>query len=306
MAARKQQRRCTESIRRPGDYVQNMVLLTLLTIWPSVAVGQLFPVPVPGGAHAARAPSLLRPDGGHLPTLPSISPTVLPTMNVDADSDYEDAIGQMINLFYPSKRNKHICLPPALIALLKSDADFEYDASLLHVLDSVQPGFRDAMLRQYVLAVCPPYFAISQPDPADWADVPWDLAPSLQSLIDEFRGCENVTHLHLAAWAADVPLAYECIRLGTNVNCCHSRGRTPLYLAVTEVVRHHHWRPDATGEVSPTTAASETAAAHCQSSARAARRPAPHGARGHALTGCVGLVFPRRRISGAFRSARCT
>lgn len=239
-------------MRRPGDYVQNMVLLTLLTTWHSVAVGQLFPVPVPRRAHAA-GPSFLVRVISHRSHR---SPHVLPTMNVDADSDYEDATGQMINLLYPSKRNKHICLPPALIALLKSDADFEYDASLLHVLDSVQPGFRDAMLRQYVLAACPPYFAISQPDPADWADVPRDLAPPLQSLIDEFRGCENVTHLHLAARTADVPLAYECIRLGTNVNCCDSRGRTPLYLAVTEVVKHHHRRPDATGEVAAATAAS--------------------------------------------------
>lgn len=139
-----------------------------------------------------------------------------------------------INLLYHSKRNKHICLPPALVTLLKSDEDFGYDESLMHLLDSMLPGSRAAMLRQYILAAEPPYIPFDRPDPSKVGNIARELV-----LPDEFAGCSSVVHLHLAAWSADVPLVYECIRLGTDVNCRDSRGRTPLYFAVAESAKLH-------------------------------------------------------------------
>ncbi|KAF9803690.1 hypothetical protein IEO21_09586 [Rhodonia placenta] len=56
---------------------------------------------------------------------------------------------------------------------------------------------------------------------------------------------DHSSFLHLAVMMTDVPMAYECIRLGIMVNCQDARGRTPLLFTLVLVLdaMEAFWKP---------------------------------------------------------------
>ncbi|CAL1717150.1 unnamed protein product [Somion occarium] len=61
--------------------------------------------------------------------------------------------------------------------------------------------------------------------------------------INRFEPGDGRNRSHLAARNGDVPLAYECIRMGVNLDVTDNIGMTPLYLAC-EVIRAMTWELD--------------------------------------------------------------
>lgn len=138
-------------------------------------------------------------------------------------------INAFTTLHEPPYRNKHICLPHALITMLKSDSDVQFESSLIHHPEYLSLGLWDATsMRHYAHGTGPLYTSL----PHDDASHRFSQEQLHDMAVTLFEGRSNITLLHLAVWLADVPLVYECIRLGTDVNCRDSQGRTPLHLTV--------------------------------------------------------------------------
>lgn len=129
------------------------------------------------------------------------------------------------------KRNKHICLPQALLEELRSDSDLGFAQSMVHTLDEMDLGTRDTLIKCYVLGKGDQLLHLGDS---------WDEDEGEWSLKRQFHPGSNSTYLHLAARLADVPLVYECIRLGVDVNSRDVKGQTPLHYVAQEVIRFHH------------------------------------------------------------------
>ncbi|KAH9928402.1 uncharacterized protein B0H18DRAFT_1001147, partial [Fomitopsis serialis] len=110
------------------------------------------------------------------------------------------------------KRNKHIALPQALLDELKSDPDLGFDRSIIHHIDDMSLGTRDALLKCYVLGEGDHYVNTGE----SWEDEDGDW-----SLSKQFYPGSNSTYLHFAARLGDVPSVYECIRLGVDATRFH-------------------------------------------------------------------------------------
>ncbi|KZT67433.1 hypothetical protein DAEQUDRAFT_767166 [Daedalea quercina L-15889] len=131
-----------------------------------------------------------------------------------------------------TKKNRHICLPRIVLDDLKSDPDLGFERSMVHTLDETSAGTRDALIRCYVLGEGEEKVLLDESwDEDDEGE--WSMRRQL------YAGSES-TYLHFAARLADVPLVYECIRLGVDVNCQDVKGNTPLHCVVQEVARFHH------------------------------------------------------------------
>lgn len=88
-------------------------------------------------------------------------------------------------------------------------------------------GIRDALLKQ---GVDERWQAFFQTDISNHPQIPLDSL-----LAKEYATGSGQTLLHYAASFWDLPLAYECVRLGANINARSTSGLTPLMAAVCSV-----------------------------------------------------------------------
>lgn len=116
-------------------------------------------------------------------------------------------------------------LPRHLIEDLKNDPIADFKTSMVHSPDTEQ--FRLMIISQRNHPHVPVGFPI---EPELLASVAFDddIIPSLSKWERE----DHKSNLHLAAVGLDIPMVYECLRMGINPSYKDSCGVTPLYLAL--------------------------------------------------------------------------
>ncbi|PSR82006.1 hypothetical protein PHLCEN_2v6181 [Hermanssonia centrifuga] len=133
---------------------------------------------------------------------------------------------------YPTQieHQGHPFLPTHLLDSFDSDPPLSSWVSIIHTKSLEK--FRFEVIAQRIhcnagiqtsAVECPPLIA---------SRVPKEITESLY----RFRSGDGKTFLHLAATSGDVPLAYEIIRMGADVDFKDKEGVTPLFLASEQFV----------------------------------------------------------------------
>lgn len=125
----------------------------------------------------------------------------------------------------PSNNSRyHPCLPQKLLDEFKTDPLITAKPS--NIYNEQFEQFRIKVLSQKSSCEIEVLLEDSQPKPSRSS-----LDPRVFGKIDLFTKGQNRTCLHMAAKRADIPLAYECIRIGTAINFKDKDGITALLLA---------------------------------------------------------------------------
>ncbi|GBE87914.1 hypothetical protein SCP_1201390 [Sparassis crispa] len=116
-----------------------------------------------------------------------------------------------------SLTESHPCLPAKLLDSFKSDPLI---GSNTIIYDKAIETFRASVITSEVVLR---------------AEALYKSPPAALTRGLTVKGMEGASYLHLAVARGDIPLTYECLRLGVGVDISDMCGRTPLLLA-TEMI----------------------------------------------------------------------
>ncbi|KAH6914952.1 hypothetical protein BKA70DRAFT_560508 [Coprinopsis sp. MPI-PUGE-AT-0042] len=140
----------------------------------------------------------------------------------------------------PSSKQVHPCLPEEFIRNLKNDPSALFERS--YILEPQLETFRTEALKlgkDRTPMEIP--LVMERPDISFFRSIFRNFPPAFQQLenmnheCDSFLQEDNKTFLHLAAGKGDVPLAYEMVRMGTNLEHKDRNGATALFIAALKI-----------------------------------------------------------------------
>ncbi|KAH6914955.1 hypothetical protein BKA70DRAFT_1419910 [Coprinopsis sp. MPI-PUGE-AT-0042] len=137
----------------------------------------------------------------------------------------------------PSSKPVHPCLPEEFIRQLKDDPSTLFESS--YILEARFEKFRrEALLLGKDRTPIDIPMVMERPEAASFRAVIGLFPPALKQLqdmdhrCDSFRKEDRKTFLHFAAAEGDIPLAYELVRMGIDLERKDRNGATALFLAV--------------------------------------------------------------------------